>query len=78
MSLIAWYPLNGNLRNIGTDGEDLTPFEGTPTYVDGKTGKAVYFSSDNVNQRLTRSLFLKQHLILKKTKLQIQMYLLQN
>lgn len=61
MSLIAWYPLNGNLRNIGTDGEDLTPFEGTPTYVDGKTGKAVYFSSDNVNQRLTRSLFLKQN-----------------
>lgn len=61
MSLIAWYPLNGNLRNIGTDGEDLTPFEGTPTYVDGKTGKAVSFSSDNVNQRLTRSLFLKQN-----------------
>lgn len=61
MSLIAWYPLNGNLRNIGTDGEDLTQFEGTPTYVDGKTGKAVSFSSDNVNQRLTRSLFLKQN-----------------
>lgn len=40
MGLIAWYPLNGNLKNYGI--EDANLIQGTaPAYVNGKIGKSL-------------------------------------
>lgn len=41
MSLIAWYPLNGDVKNYGLEDMELTEFS-SPTFVDnGKIGKAM-------------------------------------
>ena len=40
MSLVAWFPLNGNITNHGY--ADITPIVSvTPNYVSGKTGKCI-------------------------------------
>lgn len=40
MSLIHWWPLNGDTKNYGTSGEQVT--ESGVTYTDGKLGQAMY------------------------------------
>lgn len=42
MGLIAWYPLNGNLKNYGLGSYDIV--NKSVTYVDGKLGKALSLS----------------------------------
>lgn len=42
MGLIAWYPLNGNLKNYGLGNYDIV--NKSVTYVDGKLGKALSLS----------------------------------
>ncbi|MGM9544032.1 MAG: LamG domain-containing protein [Romboutsia timonensis] len=56
MGLIAWYPLNGNYRNYGLDGEDLTAV-GSLSFDSGKIGKALTFTTANTANRLIRSQF---------------------
>lgn len=41
MSLVAWYPLNGDYKNYTGYDMDLTP-SGTISYTDGKIGKALH------------------------------------
>lgn len=40
MSLVAWYPLNGNIKNQGIGDMELTQVV-TPTFVNGKLGQAL-------------------------------------
>lgn len=56
MGLIAWYPLNGNYKNYGLDGEDLTAV-GSISFDSGKIGKALTFTTANTANRLIRSQF---------------------
>lgn len=56
MGLIAWYPLNGNYKNYGLDGEDLTAV-GSISFNSGKIGKALTFTTANTANRLIRSQF---------------------
>lgn len=44
MSLIAWFPLNGNTINYGTS-TTLTPTASNVVYTEGKIGKAMYTGS---------------------------------
>lgn len=56
MSLVAWYPLNGDLKDRGPFGRDLEmyPVIQDPSWVNGKTGKAFQINeglekTENVN-----------------------------
>ena len=40
MSLIHWWPLNGDTKNYGTSGELVT--ESNVTYTSGKIGQSMY------------------------------------
>lgn len=42
MSLLAWYPLNGDSKNRGVLGKEMDPTETSAVYVDGKIGKSLY------------------------------------
>lgn len=56
MSLVAWYPLNGDLKDRGPFGRDLEMYPVTqdPSWINGKTGKAFQINdgiekTENVN-----------------------------
>lgn len=51
MSLVAWYPLNGNSKNYGAWGSALQPTESSVVYTDsGKIGKAMHTGSLTLSQ----------------------------
>lgn len=51
MSLVAWYPLNGNSKNYGAWGSTLQPTESSVVYIDsGKIGKAMHTGSLTLSQ----------------------------
>ena len=47
MSLIHWWPLNGNLKDYGTLNSTLTNINSTATNNSGKIGKCYYFNGSN-------------------------------
>ena len=47
MSLIHWWPLNGNLNDYGTLNSSLTNINSTATNNSGKIGKCYYFNGSN-------------------------------
>lgn len=42
MSLICWWPLNGDTKNYGTLGGEVEVAASSPVYTDGKIGQALY------------------------------------
>ena len=66
MSLIAWYPLNGDTKDYSGNGNDID--SGTPSWVDGKIGLAaggsrLYTSnrpSLNISNNLTITFWIKR------------------
>lgn len=42
MSLICWWPLNGDTKNYGTLGGEVEVAASSPVYTSGKIGQALY------------------------------------
>lgn len=48
MSLIAWWPLNGDTKNYGTLGGEVEVVASSPVYTNGKIGQALYTGTLNL------------------------------
>ena len=48
MSLICWWPLNGDTKNYGTLGGEIEVTASSPVYTNGKTGQALYTGTLNL------------------------------